>query len=69
MILRGVFLFNKADVEWYYQPNAHSKNTRSFFPDAWDVFEKTIPTSERDNFLEAYRRRLSGELGVAGKWL
>jgi proline iminopeptidase len=53
VILRGVFLCRKQDIDWLYQSGANA-----IFPDAWEHYESFIPESERANMLHAYRRRL-----------
>jgi proline iminopeptidase len=56
MILRGVFLCRREDLLWFYQQGASR-----IFPDAWEDYEKLIPVDERDDFMAAYHRRLTGE--------
>ncbi len=55
LILRGIFLLRQAEVEWYYQGGA-----AWLFPDKWEAFLAPIPEAERDDLVEAYRRRLTG---------
>ena len=54
MILRGIFLLRKAELDWFYQDGA-----RWIFPEAYAAFEKLIPPSERGDMITAYHRRLS----------
>jgi len=56
MILRGIFLCRREDLLWFYQEGASR-----IFPDAWEDYEKLIPVDERDDFMAAYHRRLTGE--------
>ncbi len=56
IILRGVFLGRKADIDWLY-----FDGTRKIFPDYWHEFIRLIPPGERDNLLSAYYSRLTGE--------
>jgi len=55
MILRGVFLCRQQDLSWLYKDG-----TRQVFPDYWGEFIKVIPESERDNLVQAYYKRLTG---------
>jgi proline iminopeptidase len=62
LVLRGIFLFREKEVKWYYQgPGANY-----IFPDDWATYEAAIPVEERNDFLNAYGRRLRGELGEEG---
>lgn len=54
LILRGIFLLRRSEINWFYQFGASE-----LYPEAWDDFLKPIPVSERDNLLEAYHRRLT----------
>lgn len=60
MILRGIFLGRKKDIQWFYQDGA-----RQIFPDKWENFLEPIPPSERNNLIQAYYSRLNGEDEVA----
>jgi proline iminopeptidase len=55
MILRGVFLGRKKDLEWLYKEGASR-----LFPDAWQNFLKPVSILERDDLIAAYYRRLTG---------
>ena len=54
LILRGVFLLTKRELDWFYQDGASM-----LFPDAWERFLAPIPQEERDDLLTAYHRRLT----------
>jgi proline iminopeptidase len=56
LILRGIFLLRQAELDWYYQGGA-----AWLFPDKWEDFLAPIPEEERDDLIEAYRRRLTGD--------
>lgn len=56
MILRGVFLGRKKDLEWLYIEGANR-----FFPDAWKNFLKPISVIEQKDLIAAYYRRLTGK--------
>ncbi len=55
MVLRGIFLGVKDDLQWLYQ-----KGASEIFPDYWEVFRDFIPEDERHDFMSAYHRRLTG---------
>ncbi|MEL6607280.1 MAG: prolyl aminopeptidase [Pseudomonadota bacterium] len=58
LILRGVFLMTRAELDWFYGGGA-----AQFWPDVWERFTKLIPADERDDLIGAYHRRLfSGDL-------
>ena len=58
LVLRGVFLMTKAELDWFYGGGAGA-----FFPELWARFENQIPVGERKNLIAAYNRRLfSGNL-------
>lgn len=52
-ILRGVFLFRRAEVEWFLHGMGR------FFPEAARAFREALPPEERDDPMAAYRRRLT----------
>jgi proline iminopeptidase len=54
LILWGIFLGRKQEVDWCYQRGANA-----VFADAWEGFLKPIPISERDNLVKAYYARLT----------
>jgi proline iminopeptidase len=60
LILRGIFLLRPAEVDWYYQGGA-----AWLFPDKWEEFLAPIPEAERDDLVEAYRLRLTGDDAAA----
>ncbi len=58
LILRGVFLMTRAELDWFYGGGAGQ-----FWPDVWSRFVEAIPKDERDDLIGAYERRLfSGDL-------
>jgi proline iminopeptidase len=58
LVLRGVFLATKAELNWFYGGGAGA-----FFPDLWSRFTEVIPPEERTDLIAAYHRRLfSGNL-------
>jgi proline iminopeptidase len=54
LVLRGIFLLRRLEVEWFYQ-----HGTCMLFPDQWEPFRDLIPPEERDDFVGAYHRRLT----------
>lgn len=58
MVLRGVFLMTRAELDWFYGGGAGV-----FFPEEWARFIAPIPQDERSDLIGAYHRRLfSGDL-------
>lgn len=58
LILRGIFLLRKSELDWFYQ-----EGCSWIFPDAFENYAAPIPEAERHNMVEAYYRRLaSGDL-------
>jgi proline iminopeptidase len=60
LVLRGIFLLRKQEINWFYQRGASV-----LYPDAWEPYLAHIPEAERVDLLSAYYRRLtSGEPAV-----
>ena len=58
LVLRGVFLMTKAELDWFYGGGAGA-----FYPDLWARFAGAVPEEERGDLIGAYHRRLfSGNL-------
>lgn len=55
MILRGIFLLRPQELHWFYQDGANA-----IFPEAWEHYIAPIPSTEHDDLLGAYHRRLTG---------
>ena len=53
MILRGIFMLRKQEIQWFYQEGASA-----IYPDAWESYLKPIPLAERGDMLRAYYQRL-----------
>lgn len=60
LILRGVFLCRQKDIDWLYQEGASR-----IFPDYWKDYLQVIPQDERDQLMDAYYRRLTGDNELA----
>ncbi|MBL8150933.1 MAG: prolyl aminopeptidase [Blastocatellia bacterium] len=56
LILRGIFLCRKKEIDWFYQQGASA-----IFPDVWQNYVDVIPEQERDDFLAAYYKRLTSD--------
>ncbi|XXR85352.1 prolyl aminopeptidase [Sorangium sp. So ce406] len=54
LVLRGIFLLRKQELDWFYQRGASA-----LFPDAWEEYLTFIPEAERGDLLTAYHRRLT----------
>ena len=54
LILRGIFLSRKAEVDWTFGGGA-----QRIFPDAWAGFLSILDESEKADVLAAYHRRLN----------
>jgi proline iminopeptidase len=55
VVLRGIFLLRKWEIDWFYQEGANR-----LFPEAWEDYLAPIPPEERGDLLHAYYRRLTG---------
>ncbi len=56
IVLRGIFLIRKQEIDWFYQRGASI-----LYPDAWEPYLAHIPEAERGDLLSAYHRRLTSE--------
>jgi proline iminopeptidase len=54
MILRGIFLLRKKEIDWFYQEGASY-----LFPDAWSKYLEVIPEEERLDLVSAFYKRLT----------
>lgn len=54
LILRGIFLLRKKEIDWFYQEGASY-----IFPDAWDKYLAPIPMDERHDLVQAFYKRLT----------
>ena len=53
LVLRGIFLLTRAEIDWFYQDGASN-----VFPDAFDRYVAPIPEAERGDLLHAFHKRL-----------
>lgn len=56
LVLRGIFLLRRKEIEWFYQEGASI-----LFPDAWEPYFAHIPEGERGDMVAAYHRRLTSD--------
>jgi proline iminopeptidase len=56
LVLRGIFLLRKAEIDWFYQQGASW-----IYPDTWEAYEAAIPVDERGDYVAAYYRRLTSK--------
>ena len=68
LVLRGIFLLRKQEIDWFYQRGASA-----IYPDVWEAYWEHIPEAERGDMLAAYYKRLTSEdasvrLAAAKKW-
>lgn len=54
LLLRGIFLLTKHEIDWFYQEGASN-----VFPDAFARYLKPIPETERGDLVAAFHRRLT----------
>jgi len=53
LVLRGIFLARRSEVEWFMHGMRH------VFPEAWRAFAEFLPEDERSDLLQSYYRRLT----------
>jgi len=68
LVLRGIFLLRKAEIDWFYQEGANW-----IYPDTWEAYEAAIPKEERGDYVAAYYKRLTSDdpavrLAAARAW-
>jgi proline iminopeptidase len=68
LVLRGIFMLRRWELEWFYQQGASR-----LFPDAWEPYLAAIPEAERGDLIGAYHRRLTSDdeatrLAAARAW-
>jgi len=69
LIIRGIFLCRKQEIDWFLRPNGTDAN----FRDTRDIFEDGLPKSEQKDdrnkidYLAAYGRCFKGDYGPAAK--
>lgn len=58
LVLRGIFLVRKKELDWFYQ-GSKAGGIRFIFPDEWERYVGLIPPSERGDLIAAYHKRLT----------
>jgi proline iminopeptidase len=56
LVLRGIFLLRRWELEWFYQ-----QGTSLLFPDAFEPFSSLVPEAERGDLIGAFHRRLTSD--------
>lgn len=56
LILRGIFMIRRKEIQWFYQEGASR-----LYPDLFDEFVKPIPEVEREDLVGAFYRRLTSD--------
>jgi len=56
LILRGIFMCRKSELQWFYQEGASH-----VFPDAFEPYLDHIPSEEQSALIPAYYKRLTSE--------
>ena len=54
LILRGIFLLRKAEIDWFYQ-----EGCSFIFPDAWEKYIEIINLKDRNDYVKAYYKLLT----------
>jgi len=62
LVLRGIFLLRRSELEWFYQEGASH-----LFPDAWEHYLAPIPPRERGDMMKAYYKRLTSRSAAVRK--
>jgi proline iminopeptidase len=68
LVLRGIFMLRRWELEWFYQEGASR-----LFPESWEHYVSAIPQAERGDMISAFHRRLtsddaSTQLAAARAW-
>ena len=68
LILRGIFMLRREEIDWFYEGGCHY-----LFPDAWRPYIEEIPEAERGDMVAAYYKRLTSDdpavrLSAARAW-
>lgn len=56
LVLRGIFLLTKHEIDWFYQHGASN-----VFPDAFERYVAPIPPAERGALVPAFQKRLNSD--------
>ena len=56
LVLRGIFMLRRWELEWFYQEGASR-----LFPDQFEPYREFIPEAERGDLIAAYHKRLTSD--------
>ncbi|HSN72270.1 MAG TPA: prolyl aminopeptidase [Steroidobacteraceae bacterium] len=56
LVLRGIFLLRRSELEWFYQRGASA-----IYPDRFEQYVAPIPAAERSDLMAAFYRRLTSD--------
>ena len=56
LVLRGIFMLRRWELEWFYQEGASR-----LFPDQFEPYRNFIPEAERGDLMAAYHQRLTSD--------
>ena len=56
LMLRGIFMCRKSELQWFYQDGASH-----IFPDAFEAYREHSPQQEQGDLVKAYHTRLTSE--------
>ena len=56
IILRGIFMLRKKEIDWFYQ-----EGCSFIYPDSWENYLSPIPKEEQNNLVKAYYKRLTSK--------
>ncbi len=60
LVLRGIFLCRKKEIDWFYQLGASK-----IYPDYWQDFIAPVPVDKRNDIVNAYYDILTGSNDIA----
>jgi proline iminopeptidase len=58
IVLRGIFLLRRFELEWFYQ---NDLGAAALFPDFWERYLKPLSMEERKDCMQSYYKRLTSE--------
>ncbi len=56
LILRGIFLLRKIEIDWFYQ-----EGCSYIYPDEWENYIAPIPNKQRNNLVGAFYKQLTSK--------
>jgi len=58
LVLRGIFLVRRFELEWFYQ---NDLGASALFPDFWEQYLKPLSMEERKDCMQSYYKRLTSD--------